>query len=164
MLSVPRVDERREQPYLAVRSQVPMDQLPTAIPQGIVEVHRFLEEHGIRPAGAPFVRYHQIDMPGLVDISVGWPFAGVIEGNGRVTASSLPTGRYLSAVYTGNYTGLIEATAELIKWGEENAMVWDSQPTAHGEAFGARLESYWTDPAEEPDFSKHETEIAIRLM
>jgi effector-binding domain-containing protein len=162
VLSEPRIDERREQPYLAVRSRVPMDQLPTVIPQGIGEVHEYLTQQGMRPAGAPFVRYHVINMPGLVDLSVGWPVAAA-EGAGRVVADALPTGRYASLVYTGNYPGLIDATTALLKWGAERGLAWDSRRTDNGEAFGARLESYWTNPAEEPDLNKHETEIAIRL-
>jgi hypothetical protein len=32
-----------------------------------------------------------------------------------------------------------------------------------GDVFGARYESYLTDPAEEPDLARHQTEVAIRL-
>ena len=32
-----------------------------------------------------------------------------------------------------------------------------------GDAFGARLESFLTNPDEEPDRAKWETEVAIRL-
>jgi hypothetical protein len=41
--------------------------------------------------------------------------------------------------------------------------VWDSWAAGNGEGFGARLESYLTDPQEEPDLAKWETEVAIRL-
>jgi effector-binding domain-containing protein len=163
MLSEPRVDQRNEQPYLAIRSQVPMAQLPTVIPEGIREVHEFLMQRGIRPAGAPFVRYHVINMPGMVDVSVGWPVARAGAGVERIAADVLPAGRYASLVYTGNYPGLIDATAALLKWGAEQGLTWDSWKSDQGDAFGGRLESYWTNPAEEPDLNKHETEIAIRL-
>jgi effector-binding domain-containing protein len=163
MLSEPRVDERGEQPYLAVRSQVPMAELPVVIPQGIGDVHGWLMEHGIRPAGGPFVRYHVINMPGLLEISVGWPLATAAAGNARIAAGVLPAGRYASLIYTGNYPGVMDATAALLKWGAEKGLVWDSWQVDNGEAFGARLESYLTNPAEEPDLNKHETEVAIRL-
>src|SRR5437762_676411 len=101
MLSEPRVDDRNERPYLAVRSQVPMAELPTIIPQGIGEVHGILMQHGIRPAGAPFVRYHVINMPGMVDVSVGWPVPAGAAGTGQVAAGVLPAGRYASLIYTG---------------------------------------------------------------
>src|SRR5262249_871101 len=126
MLSELRVDERAEQPYLAVRSQVPMADLPKVIPEGIAEVHGWLMEHGIRPAGGPFVRYHVIKMPGMLDISVGWPLATAATGNGRIAAGVLPAGRYASLIYTGNYPGVMEATAALLKWGVEQELAWDS--------------------------------------
>jgi effector-binding domain-containing protein len=163
MLSEPRVDERREQPYLAIRSQVPMEQLPTVIPRGIGEVHGWLTRQGIRPAGAPFVRYRVINMPGMVDVEVGWPVASPAPDPGHLAAGVLPAGRYASLIYTGDYPGLMEATAALLRWGAEQGLVWDSWPAENGDAFGGRLESYLTDPAEEPDRNKHETEIAIRL-
>jgi effector-binding domain-containing protein len=163
MLSEPRVDERGEKSYLAIRSQVPMSELPTTIPQGINEVIGWMTHQSVRPSGAPFVRYRVINMPGLVDVEVGWPVANAMSGNGRVTAGVLPAGRYASVVYTGNYPGLLDATAALLKWGTEQGLTWDSWKTEDGDAFGARLESYWTNPAEEPDLNKHETEIAIRL-
>jgi hypothetical protein len=33
----------------------------------------------------------------------------------------------------------------------------------HGDAFGSRYESYLTDPGEEPDPARWQTEVAIRL-
>src|SRR5438105_3649185 len=98
MLSEPRVDDRNERPYLAVRSQVPMAELPTIIPQGIGEVHGVLMQRGIRPAGAPFVRYHVINMPGMVDISVGWPIPAPASGTDRAVADILPAGLYASLI------------------------------------------------------------------
>jgi effector-binding domain-containing protein len=140
-----------------------MSELPTIIPPGINEVIGWLMQHGIQPAGAPFIRYRVINMPGMLDVEVGWPVAAAASGNGRVAAGALPAGRYASVIYTGNYPGLIDATATLLKWGAEQGLVWDSWKTEDGDVFGARLESYWTNPADEPDLDKHETEIAIRL-
>jgi effector-binding domain-containing protein len=102
-------------------------------------------------------------MTGKMDIEVGWPVGSEATGNGSVTAGALPAGKYATLVYTGNYPGLIDATAALLKWGAEQGLRWDSWLVGEGEVFGARLESYWTNPAEEPDLNKHETEIAIRL-
>lgn len=98
MRSEPRVDERAEQAYLAVRSRVPMEQLPTVIPQGIAEVHGLLMKHGIRPAGAPFVRYHVINMPGLIDVSVGWPVSTAAVGTDRITAGTRPAATRRSSI------------------------------------------------------------------
>ena len=37
------------------------------------------------------------------------------------------------------------------------------QPTPAGERWGARLETYLTDPDDEPELSKWHTELAFRL-
>jgi hypothetical protein len=102
-------------------------------------------------------------MAGNMDIAIGWPVASEMLGDERVTAGILPAGKYATLVYTGNYPGLIDATAALLRWGAEQGHRWNSWKAGDGEAFGARLESYWTNPADEPDLNKHETEIAIRL-
>jgi effector-binding domain-containing protein len=163
VISEPRVVDFNARSYWGIRVQVPMAELPIVIPRLIGEVHGALQQRDVRPAGAPFVRYHAINMTGKMDIEVGWPVGSEATGNGSVTAGALPAGKYATLVYTGNYPGLIDATAALLKWGAEQGLRWDSWPVGEGEAFGARLESYWTNPAEEPDLNKHETEIAIRL-
>ena len=57
----------------------------------------------------------------------------------------------------------LEANKALLDWGAQQGLVWDSWPEGNGEGFGARLEVYLTDPKDEPDLAKWETEVAIRL-
>ena len=52
----------------------------------------------------------------------------------------------------------------LSEWAKAEGIVWDSWPTAEGDAFASRYESYITDPGEEPDPTKWETEVLIRWM
>ena len=163
MISRPKVEERTEQPYVALRSQVAMRDLGSVIPHLLGDVFAWLGQRGIPPTGAPFVRYLVIDMAAQLDIEVGVPVASAVPGDGRIRAGVLPAGRYASLVYTGPYDGLMEANGALLDWGAEQGLVWDSWPAEHGEGFGARLESYRTDPNEEPDPTKWETEVAIRV-
>ena len=148
MFTEPKVEERTEQHYVAMRTQATMHELGTVIPQLLGDVFAWLGQHGIPPAGAPFIRY-------LVAAS----------GDGRVCAGVLPAGRYASLVYTGPYdgNGLVEANAALLEWGAEQGLVWDTWAAENGDGFGARLESYLTDPQQEPDPAKWETEVAIRV-
>lgn len=163
MISEPKIESREAQQYVAVHSEVPSSELPKVIPQSIGEVIGWLNEKGVAPAGAPFVRYNVINMPGLLDIEVGWPVANSVSGNGRVSAGVLPAGRYATLLYTGDYPGLQGATAALLDWGAKQNVVWDNWEAEKGDAFGGRFESYLTDPNQEPDLSKHETIVAIRL-
>ena len=87
-----------------------------------------------------------------------------MTGDGRVTAEILPVGRYATLIYTGPYDGLMRATADLLAWAKEKAIVWDSWPVGPtGEGWRARVENYLTDPKEEPDSGKWETELAFKL-
>ncbi len=162
MITEPKVEDRKEQPYVAIRTQATMNELDKAIPQGIGEVAAWLGNQGIAPTGAPFIRYLVIDMEALLEIEVGFPVASALAGNGHVRAGILPAGHYASLVYTNIEKG-IEANYALLKWGEAQGLVWDQWQTEKGDAFGSRFESFLTNPDEEPDPTKWETEVAIRL-
>jgi effector-binding domain-containing protein len=95
-------------------------------------------------------------------IELGVPVVGAAVGDGRVQPGVLPAGRYAALVYTGVQNG-VEANRALLEWGAEQGLVWDTYDAEGGDGFGARYESDLTDPAEEPDMAKWETEVAIRL-
>jgi effector-binding domain-containing protein len=166
MITEPKLEDRDAQHYVGIRSQVTMQELPAAMDQ-LGEVFRWLKSKGGAPIGVPFIRYLVIDMEALLEIEVGFPVASALAGDDRVRAGILPAGRYASLVYTGIDNG-IEGNWALLKWGAEQGLVWDSWKTEKGDAFGARFESFLTNPDEEPDrakweTAKWETEVAIRL-
>lgn len=163
MLSAPKIEERPEQPCVAIRTQATIHELPTVIPQLMDEVIGWLNTQGVPPAGAPFIRYHVINMTAQLDIELGWPVASSLAGNGRISAGIIPAGRYATLLYTGDYSGLMEANGVLIEWAREQGIAWDCWDTGSGDAFAGRFEFYLTDPAEEPDPAKWETEVAIKL-
>jgi hypothetical protein len=59
--------------------------------------------------------------------------------------------------------GPMEANAKRLEWGAKQGLTWDQSEVPAGDAFGARYESYYKDPSNEPDPAKWETEVAIRL-
>jgi effector-binding domain-containing protein len=163
MTTEPRVDDRPAQPYVAIRTLVTMQDLGAGvIPQLHGEVMAWLKGQGTAPAGAPFIRYLVIDMERQLEVEIGWPVASAMRGNDRISAGSIPAGRYASLVYTGLDQG-IAGNYELLKWGAKRGLVWDKTETEKGDAFGSRYESFLTDPADEPDTARWETEVAIRL-
>jgi hypothetical protein len=58
---------------------------------------------------------------------------------------------------------LADATAALLDWAAEQGLTWDVRETEGGQRWGARLEIYETDPAQEPDMNQWVTELAFRL-
>ena len=161
MITEPKITERAAQHYVGIRSQVPMSAFPQIIPQHLDELFAWLEARGVAPAGAPFMRYYVIDMAGTMDVELGVPVAAALPGDGQVAAGVIPAGRYASLVYSG--VNGIAGNGALIDWAQRNGMEWDRWDDPHGDAFRARVEYYLTDPAEEPDEQKWETEVAIKL-
>src|SRR5215472_12802148 len=146
MIGEPAVEQRNEQSYVGIRTQVPVHELPTVIPQYIGEVFGWLAQHAVAPAGAPLIRYYTIDMPSKLDVEIGVPIASAAPTNGRVKTESLPVGRYATLMYTGPYDGLMQANAALIDWVGARGLSFDVKESTDGDAFAARFESYLTDP------------------
>ena len=166
MITQPKIDDRQQQPYLGIRSQVAMGELPTIIPQQIGEVAGWLEQHGAEPAGPPIVRFHACpttaETAAMLDIAVGWPVAATLAGNDRIIADALPAGRYASLIYTGVENG-IKGNAALVDWAAAQGIKWDSWDESLGEAFGGRVEYLLDGPEDDPDPANWKTEVAIKL-
>jgi effector-binding domain-containing protein len=158
--SEPRIEQRAEQPYAGIRMRVTMEGLPAAVDQGFPELFGWLAEHGTAPAGPPFIRYHVIDMDRELDIELGVPAGVAAEVGGRVRSGVLPAGRYVVLRHTGPYDGLIASNAALQEWAAEQDVTLDSSDTPDGSAWRGRVEHYLTNPAEEPDPSKWEVDVA----
>ena len=166
MVTDPKIDTRKEQPYASIRTLVSMSELGSGIiPQLHGEVMGWLRQQGLSPSGAPFLKYNLINMAGKMDLEMGWPTEKVLKGNERITTGTLPAGKYASVLYTGPYEGpgLMDANRVLIEWGRDNNIQWDGDTSEKGDTFVARYETYFTDPGEEPDSSKWETEVAIKV-
>ncbi len=78
MLTEPKVEDRTEQPYMAIRTQAAMHELGTVIPHLLGDVFAWLGQQGVAPAGAPFIRYLVIDMEARLDIELGVPVASAL--------------------------------------------------------------------------------------
>jgi effector-binding domain-containing protein len=156
----PKIDRRPKQVYMGIRtiahfkgmSQM-VDRLREALSAWIVDNH-------VQTAGPPFVRFHIIDMRGLMDISYGVPVRKALPDDGDIQAGELPEGRYASLVYSG---GGISANRALIEWVRAQGLDFDRWDTEQGDNFRGRYERYLTDPKVEPRKSKWKIEVAIKL-
>jgi len=156
MSEPPKLVERDEVPYVSVPATVAFTALAGAIDAGFAQVFGGLEAHGIAPAGPPFIRYLRIDMTHTLDIELGVP---VPAGTSGMTGT-LPAGRYLSLLHVGHYDELVAANATLQAWASEHGVTFAVTRCDDGDHWGARVEHYLTNPAEEPDPSRWQTEIA----
>jgi hypothetical protein len=54
MITVPKIGDRNEQPYVGIRTQVTMGEMGKALPPLWGEVYGWLASKGFKPAGPPF--------------------------------------------------------------------------------------------------------------
>jgi effector-binding domain-containing protein len=164
MLTLPKIVDRAEQPYVAIKSRITMEEIGPTAQKLMPELFSWLRDHGMEPAGPEFLKYNVIDMKRKLEIEFGLPTALPGSGDERVLTGVLPSGRYGSLIYRGPYDGLYDANAALIDWGQQRSVKWDMSETEEGDKFGCRLEVYLTDPKTELDPEKRETEVTIRLI
>lgn len=158
LITPPRIEHRAARHCAVIRSEVTMAQLATELPPLGEEVLGVLSRQGVVPTGPWFWRYRVIDMEGLLVVDVGLPIEAAFAPEGRVRPDTLPAGNYLIARYRGHPSGLIEATAEFLAWGDAHRVAWARQAHGSGEAWRARIEWYLEEPA---DMSQWETELAF---
>ncbi|HDQ08670.1 MAG TPA: transcriptional regulator [Methanoculleus sp.] len=124
------------------------------IPQMIMELFSYVEEHGIGVAGMPAFLCHETSHDemmraqeeGTADIEVAIPVAGLPagavpaskEGGGTITCYRLPGGPMATAVHKGPYETSESAYNALFRW-----------ISVHGKTItGPIREVYLNDPAE----------------
>ncbi|OAI43891.1 hypothetical protein AYO38_10280 [bacterium SCGC AG-212-C10] len=155
-------DERPVQHYAGLRGAIPMSALPQFIPQSLDTLFGWLATHGIPPAGAPFLRYHIIDMAGEMRVEVGVPVLSPVTGDATVSPGTLPGGTYASLIYRDVTQG-IPANAALLHWIADNGLAVDQHPDPAGDAFASRYEIFLTGPQDDPDPANWDTEVAMKL-
>jgi effector-binding domain-containing protein len=160
--SEPTIVTREAVPYVGIRTRVPMSGLP-GIADRIPELFGWAGQRGLSIAGPPFFRYHVIDMESVLDVEVGVPAFGEADAEGDIRPGVIPAGKYVSVTHIGPPNELQAATARLLEWAWDHDIEWDKATVPSGEAWGARLEIYLTDPREEPDPTRWHTELAFRL-
>jgi effector-binding domain-containing protein len=156
-----QIQRRDAQPYAGLPATVTMETFPSTADAAFPELFGWLQANGMTPAGAPFIRYHVIDMDAELEIEFGIPVAAPVHASGRVRPGLLPEGRYATLTHTGPYNELVAANAALQDWAREQGITLESSPD--GRRFAGRVEHYLTDPAAEPDPAKWETDVAYLI-
>jgi RNA polymerase sigma-70 factor, ECF subfamily len=146
------IEERSARPYVGIRETVTMDTLPSAVDRGFPALFGWLGEHGVPPAGPPFIRYLEVDMERELVIDLGVPVSERVVPDERVRSDVLPAARWIVAVHVGHFDGLRGAHAALQEWARRQGLEWRES-----------VEWYVTDPREEPDSSRWETELAYLI-
>lgn len=159
----PVVVERPAQPYLGTRRPVTMATIPE-IADRLGDLVAEVLAAGREPTGAPFLRYLVIDMEATLLVEAGVPLDRPLGVHGgAVHDGELPAGRFVTVTHFGHPDTLVGATGDLLRWADTQGLAFDRRPGPDGDVWGCRLENYLTDPAQEPDANRWETELAFRL-
>ncbi|MFI6918524.1 GyrI-like domain-containing protein [Nonomuraea spiralis] len=160
---MPQIVELPERPYIGITKTITMTTFGL-VGDRIAEMIGWLAERGHEPAGAPFLRYHDIDMPqDRLVVEAGVPVAAPMEGGGDFHAATLPAGRYVTESSHGHPDRLSGVIESLLKWADEQGLAWDMTEKGGVEHWGCRLELYQTDPRVEPDLNKWDIGLQFRL-
>jgi effector-binding domain-containing protein len=163
MSNEPQIQARAAQHYAAVPATVTVDGISAAVDDALPELFGWLAGQGIAPAGPPLIRYLVIDMAGELQIELGVPVAAPVAASGRVQPGALPEGRYAVLRHTGPWDGLVASNAALLQRAREKGIEFDTWDTPQGSAWRGRAEHYLTDPSQEPDPAKLETDVAFLI-
>lgn len=133
------------------RERVSMSAIPSKMHELLPAVFGALAPHGLAPAGPPFARWYGMDDP--IDMAVGIPVAG---DTGSISApfavEDLPGGRCAVLVHVGPFDQMPGSWKALFGWVQ-----------AEGLAPEASWEEYLTDPRQEPDSSKWQTKLCVKV-
>jgi effector-binding domain-containing protein len=156
----PKIDGRPKKVYMGIRTIAPFKGMSKEITRISKELNAWADEHQVKTAGPPFLRFNVIDMRGFMDITYGVPVRKALPDAGNIKAGDLPAGRYASLIYSG---GGVSANRALIEWVRGQGMDFDRWNTEQGDNFRGRYETYLTDPKIEPRKSRWQIEVAIKL-
>jgi effector-binding domain-containing protein len=163
MLTKPKIEDRKEQPFIAIGTRVNMKDIAVQLPPLIIEVVEWMNKFHIKQAGPPFFQYLSIDNNNDLIVNVGVPTHDWVEGDARLKSGKFPAGVYATLSHFGPYHQLKDAHMTLEEWVTQNG--WDDtkKRTDNEVAWGGRTEFYITDPQTEPDQEKWQTDVVFSL-
>jgi effector-binding domain-containing protein len=163
MASLPQLLERMPQKYAAIRIKISRDEIGSIVPEIYSELSTWVSENGINISGASIIRYFSIDYgTGDVDIDVGYPISNnEAPAHNRIIINEIPHGTYAVLIHNGTYEYLVETTAKLLAWGQQQGIKWQSTQDNNVSIWGGRVEHYLVGPMDTQNSSDWKTEVAI---
>lgn len=145
--------ELDQQAIVSIRERRVEPDIAGFIGAAFPELYGTIGRVGGRPAGPPFVIYHQFGPDG-VDAEVCVPVDHVITPTGRITSRVLPAMTVAHTLHVGRYEAMGDAYAAVTEWVGRNGL----------EAVGPFQERYLNGPGEvDPTELRTEIEIPVAI-
>jgi effector-binding domain-containing protein len=125
-----------------------IEDLPRVVPEAFGRVMGVITGQGVSPTGGAVAVYRVWTEESVV-VEIGFTVAAEIRAEQGVAPGRLPGGRALKTVHVGRYEDIGPAYQAMQEYAAGHEL-----PLAK-----TMWERYLTDPAAEPDLSKHVTEI-----
>jgi effector-binding domain-containing protein len=113
------IKEIKPQRFAGVRAKTTINKVTEKVTQLLGETADYLESQGVKPTGPGFGVYYEVGAV-VVDVEVGYPIDGEIEGNDRVHSGELPGVKAAVAIYEGPHTEMPDAHRAVHMWMHEN--------------------------------------------
>ena len=159
-IGTPGIDHRTAKYYVGLRIITPFEGMFAQTDKLFKELRQWVNAQDVADQDPYFLRYHVIDMKGLMDVEAGFVVPTQQMRDERVTSGVLPAGQYAHLTYS-RYA--LRGNQALLRWVKEQQLDVDREDTSKGDAFGCRYEAYLTDYRTEPRKKKWQVDLAIRL-
>lgn len=160
--TAPFIETNEPVPYIGLPATVPMTRIADSA-AGFGRLYAWLAMQGLAPNGASFFRYFEFHKNGLVEMQIGVPAAVRGAKGAGFVEDTLPAGRYLSLLHSGDYSGLQSSTFYMMKWANDHRLKFQCQEENLFSLWTARVEWYLVGPAREPNPAARMTKISILL-
>jgi effector-binding domain-containing protein/uncharacterized protein YndB with AHSA1/START domain len=135
-----------------IMSESNMEEMKNIMATNYGKLMAYIGENQLKMVGAPFTLYHSWDSLGNTNYESGIPIAKAANaGNDEIVYREIESFKAVKAIHYGPYDQLMVSYEKMMGYMSEKGL----------EMNGATLEIYMTDPQQEPDMSKWETQIFI---
>ncbi|QRN84944.1 GyrI-like domain-containing protein [Clostridia bacterium] len=135
-----QIVETDAQPVLSIRTRSSVADLPKRIGSSYQAILEYMTPLGIQASGMPFVAYYNLDMEDL-DVEIGFPVSEIVDGQGDIQCSEIPSGKKITCMHQGSYQELPETYHAII----------DHIGTKKLEPSGVVYEHYFNAPDKVPE-------------
>ncbi|MCD6366970.1 MAG: GyrI-like domain-containing protein [Bacteroidales bacterium] len=140
-------------PALSVEINTDMSHISEEMSKAYGQIMEYIKTNGLEVVGAPFSFYQKWNPPTEVVFVAGVPVNKTAKGNDVIKPYETPSGKMLKVVHFGAY----DQTAYIYNG-------YDEYAAKNGlETRGGPWEEYITDPTQEPDTTKWQTNIYFQI-